>query len=195
MIHRVIKRTATVAALCFGGLATLASATSLQRLSFEELTDNSDVIVHGKVSRSWTAWDSGHHYIWTHYTVQVAGTQKGVQAASVELSEPGGVVNGMGMTISGSVAYKVGDDVLVFLQKMPNGMLRTSGWGQGKYTVDSAGRLHAEVPVKDVDYVDSNSGSRVSPLNSLDGLTVQQAGLRVAARLRATAGTKSGKVQ
>jgi hypothetical protein len=89
----------------------------------------------------------------------------------------------------------VGDDVLVFLQKMPNGMLRTSGWGQGKYTVDTAGRLHAEIPVKDVDYVDLKSGSRVSPLSTLDGLTVQQAGLRVAARLRATPQTKSGKVQ
>jgi hypothetical protein len=190
-----MKRTAIAAALCLGGLATLAFGTSLQRLTFEELTDNSDAIVTGKVTRSWTAWDSGHHYIWTHYTVQVAGTQKGVQAASVELSEPGGVADGMGMTISGSVAYKVGDEVLVFLQKMPNGMLRTSGWGQGKYTVDSTGRLHAEVPARDVDYVDFRSGSQVAPLSSLDGLTVQQAGLRVAARLHATSHTKSGKVQ
>src|SRR4051812_8901780 len=100
MIHRVITRTCTAVALCVAALVPPASATTLQRLTFEELTDSADAIVSGKVTRSWAAWDAGHHYIWTHYTVEVASVQKGVQATTVELSEPGGVAEGMGMTIS-----------------------------------------------------------------------------------------------
>ncbi|HXJ43883.1 MAG TPA: hypothetical protein VNH18_31650 [Bryobacteraceae bacterium] len=180
--------------LCLAALAPLAQATTLQRLSFEELTDTSDAIVTGEVTRTWTAWDAGHHYIWTHYEVAVSSAQKGAPAKSVELAEPGGVAEGLGMSITGSVVYKVGDSVLVFLQKMPNGMSRTTGWSQGKYTVDSKGRLHAEATLKGVEFVDAKTaGSGVTSLTVLDGLTLQEAGVRVAARIRAT--QRTGKVQ
>ncbi len=188
------KRILLLFGLGVTALATLAQATTLPRLTFEELTDTSDSIITGTVMRSWAAWDAGHHYIWTHYEVAVTGIQKGAKATTVELSEPGGVAEGMGMSIAGSVSYKVGDSVMVFMQRMLNGMVRTTGWGQGKYTVDSRGRLHAEAALKGVEYVDSKTGAvGVEPLAALDGLTLQEAGLRVAARIRATA--NKGKVQ
>lgn len=195
MNHRSISGgTRLLLGLCVAALAPLAQATTLQRLSFEELTDNSDIIVTGKVTRTWSAWDAGHHYIWTHYAVEVAATQKGAHTATVELCEPGGVADGMGMTIAGSVAYQIGDSVLVFLQKMPNGMIRTTGWGQGKYTVDAHGRLRAEIAPKGVEFVNLKSGaSALTPLSTLDGITLQEAGLRVAARIRAT--LRPGKVE
>ncbi len=178
--------------LCVAALVPLAQATTLQRISFEELTDNSDLIVTGKVTRSWAAWDSGHHYIWTHYAVEVTSAQKGTPGNVVEISEPGGSAEGLTMTIAGTTTYNIGDNVLLFVQKMPNGMLRTTGWGQGKYTVDARGRLRAEVALKGADYVDLKTGMGVAPTSTLDGLTLQEAGVRVAARIRAT---RVGKVQ
>ncbi|MCU1324781.1 MAG: hypothetical protein JWN34_151 [Bryobacterales bacterium] len=196
MIYSVIKRTAVTVALCCAGLATIGSATTLQRLSFEELTDTSDLIVAGKVTRSWSAWDAGHRYIWTHYSVAVSATEKGVQAATVELAEPGGVVEGMGMTIAGSVAYKVGDEVLVFAQRMANGVIRTAGWGQGKYTIQADGKLRAEIASRAVEYVDLKTATTgIEPLRSLDGLTLQEARLRVASRLRSTGTANTGMVK
>src|SRR5436190_119324 len=97
--------TRVFAALC---AAALLQATTLQRLSFEELTDTSDSIVTGRVTKTWTAWDSSHSYIWTHYEVAVAAVQKGTRATTVQLSEPGGAADGMVMTVAGSVAYRVG---------------------------------------------------------------------------------------
>ena len=192
-MHRIFVQGMRVSvALCLAALIQTVHATTLQRLSFEELTDNSDMIVTGKVTRSWSAWDAGHHYIWTHYSLEVSSAQKGLQTATVEVSEPGGVAGGMGMMIAGSVGYKVGDDVLVFLQTMPNGMVRTAGWGQGKYTVDAGGRLHAEVATRGVEYVHLKSSAGVTPVATLDGLTLREAGALVTARLRTT---KTGKVQ
>ena len=159
-----MNHTIRLLGLCLATLAPLAQATTLQRLSFEELTDTSDMIVTGEVTRTWAAWDEGHHYIWTHYEVAVSSAQKGAPATSVELAEPGGVADGMVMTIAGSVTYKPGDNVLVFLQKMPNGMIRTTGWGQGKFTVDSQGKLRGEVALKGVEYVDMKNGAQGSRL-------------------------------
>lgn len=186
-----LKGTRVFAALCLACLAPLTHATTLQRMTFEDLTDGSDEIVIGKVTRSWSAWDAGHHYIWTHYSVRIASVEKGTKGTTIELSEPGGVAEGMGMTIAGSVSYQIGDSVLVFAQRMPNGMLRTTGWGQGKYTVDAQGKLHAEVPTRGVDYVDTKTPG--TSLSTLEGMTIQEASLKVAARVRLTA--QKGKVQ
>ena len=124
--------------------ATIARATSVPSLSFEELTDRSEQVVTGRIARSWTAWDTEHRYIWTHYELTVSATHKGSAAATVTFSEPGGVVGIEGLAIAGAVGYLTGERVLVFLQRMPNGYLRTTGWSQGKYDVDAAGRLHPE---------------------------------------------------
>src|SRR5690349_2191487 len=119
------------------------SATQAARLSFEELTDTSDVIVSGRSGRTWAAWDANRKYIWTHYELTVESVHKGASRSTVEVAEPGGTLDGMVMGIAGTVAYAPGEHVLVFLQRMPNGYLRTTGWGQGKYRVDMQGRIQA----------------------------------------------------
>ena len=111
-------------------------ATTLPRLSFEELTDTSDLVVSGRITRAVAAWDNDRKYIWTHYELSVASAQKGTPGTTVDFAEPGGAIDGVAMTIPGSVVYEPGERVLVFLQRMPNGYLRTTGWGQGKYKID-----------------------------------------------------------
>ncbi len=164
------------AALLF---AASAGATSVPRLSFEELTDHSEVIAQGQITRTWSAWDASHKYIWTHHEMAVAGAIKGTGASTVVISEPGGVVGGVGMIIAGSVAYRPGDKVLVFLERMPNGNLRTTGWGQGQYRVDSRGALRASESLNSVDLLGRGAG-----LTSLEGHTVAEITARVAARIR-----------
>lgn len=145
----------------------LAFATDIPRLSFEELTDASSLVLTGTVTRSWSAWEPTHKYIWTHYVVAVESVHKGAPARLVEFAEPGGTVDGFAMSVEGAVVYRPADKVLVFLQRVPNGYLRTTGWGQGKYSVDKTGTVHAE-----------------SSLRTLDGLSVQDAGRRITTRVR-----------
>jgi hypothetical protein len=167
-------------------VASSAGATSVPSLTFEELTDHSELIVSGQVTRSWADWDNEHKFIWTHYQLSVAGTHKGAPGSSVVLSEPGGVVGLQGMSVAGANVYQPGDQVLLFLQRMPNGYLRTTGWSQGKYTVDKSGRLHAETALKGLDVVSVPKGSAaaVTPLRTLDGMTVADLHGRIAVRLQ-----------
>jgi hypothetical protein len=177
---RVFARSAGVALL----LAAAAWATLVPRLSFEELVDKSEIIAGGKIARSWTAWDASHKYIWTHYELAVTSLHKGRAARTVEFAEPGGELDGRVMVIAGSVQYERGAEVMIFLSRMPNGLLRTSGWAQGRYDVDGAGTLHAASSAAELTGA-INSGS--SP-RTLEGLSVSEFGQRVAARIRTTGG-------
>ena len=165
--------------------ASIAAATSVPGLSFEQLTDRSDLVVTGEVARTWTDWDSEHKYIWTHYELTVSATHKGASAATVVLSEPGGVVGLQGMAIAGAVGYQPGEHVLVFLERMPNGYLRTTGWSQGKYSIDAAGRLRPESTVGGVELVSApGKPAAATPLRTLNGMSVAELHGRIAARLR-----------
>src|SRR6266478_257946 len=101
-------------------LAEVATATLIPRISFEKLTDSSELVVSGRITRSWTAWDADHKYIWTHYELATGAALKGSPGAIVEFAEPGGQVDGRVMVIDGAVSYAAGDQVVVFLSRMPN---------------------------------------------------------------------------
>jgi len=170
-------------------LATAACATSVPSLTFEELTDKSAFVLTGQVNRSWTAWDNEHKFIWTYYEIGVTSVQKGAPGPNVVVSEPGGVVGDRGMSIPGSVAYAPGDRVALFLQRMPNGYLRTTGWGQGKYVIDPSGHLHVDTSLRGLEVVHAVKAGVATPpgtsLRALDGISVAELGVRVSARVRA----------
>ncbi len=168
----------------------LATASDLPQLSFNELTDNSELVVSGRITRTWADWDPAHTYIWTHYELAVSAAHKGAAARTVDIAEPGGILNGIVMSISGGTGYHVGDNVLVFLSRMPNGYLRTAGFGQGKYAVDSNGRLHGTPALRITDPVSAGSGNAAaaSAVRSLNGLSLAQVSQLVGTRVQTRGG-------
>jgi hypothetical protein len=188
---RAILRAMAVVLLAGGAL----NATLVPQLSFEQLTDASEMVVAGTVSRSWGAWDADHKYIWTHYELAVDSALKGSPGATVEFAEPGGSANGSTMAIAGSVLYAAGDRVTVFLARMPNGYLRTSGWAQGKYVLDSEGRLHSSAMAgAELAVPQTARGTSVAagatPVRMLDGMSLSSLRAMVTARVRATGRAK-----
>jgi hypothetical protein len=111
----------------------LRAADAPPHLRLEQLTAQSDAIVAGRVMRAWAAMDSENRFIWTHYEIKVRDTLKGQAHATVEVTEPGGVLNGHYLRVSGSTPFAVGEDVAVFLYRTPIGYLRTTNYGQGKF--------------------------------------------------------------
>jgi hypothetical protein len=161
-----------------------ANATMVTRLSLDEMTNRSEMIVSGQITDSWAAWDSDHKYIWTHYTVAIDSAVKGTSARTVEIAEPGGVVGIVGMSVGGATGYTKGEHVMIFLERMPNGYLRTAGLGQGKYAIDAQGRLHG-ITLKDVELSDGKSAG--AGTQSLNGLTLAEAAARITSRVQVAA--------
>ncbi|HVX65232.1 MAG TPA: hypothetical protein VHA11_01445 [Bryobacteraceae bacterium] len=112
-----------------------AAATIVARLDLPELTRSSNLIVHGRVLRHWSAWDAAHRFIWTHYVVEVTESLKGAPAPAVTVTEPGGAVGPDLLRVAGAPEYSDREEVVVFLRRTPLGYWRSTGWGQGKYTV------------------------------------------------------------
>jgi hypothetical protein len=141
------------------------------------LIDSSEVIAHGRVERSWPAWDNAHKYIWTHHQIAVLDSIRGTQAPSIVVSEAGGELDGVGMKMSGALPYRIGEEVVVFLYRTPVGYLRAVGFGQGKYSVTSEGRVRASLSGFEL-----TGGARGTPLSHLDGLTVSEFKARIRER-------------
>ena len=114
-------------ALCWG--------TLVPRMNFEEMADASEFVIHGTVSRNWSDWDAARQFIWTHYEIQITDTLKGPALNQIVISEPGGEVGDMGMSIAGAPRYGVGEEVVLFVARTATGLLRTCGGGQGRFRV------------------------------------------------------------
>jgi hypothetical protein len=124
--------------MLMGMVACLAAqAAIVPSLSLPQLIEGSEIIVHGRVGRSWAAWDGDHKYVWTHYAIEVIDPIRGSGMAPVVVSEPGGKLDGIEMRFSGVSPYAAGEEVVLFLYRTPIGYLRTVGNVQGKYTVTS----------------------------------------------------------
>ena len=162
-------------------------ATTIPRVDFEELTDASETIAAGRVTDSWAAWDPEHKYIWTHYRLSVTEIVKGTRVSTLEFAEPGGAIGDASMIVGGAIRYTAGENVVIFLSRMPNGYLRTAGWSQGKYDLDSGGRLHGAA-LTGAEFVDTTAARLGSSLSSLDGISLNELRQKVTARVRATAG-------
>jgi hypothetical protein len=131
-------RPAIVSALALGSVLT---AALVPRFSLEDLVDRSEAVIEAKVVRSWCSWSASHKYIWTNYEIRVSDSLLGPAARTMVVSEPGGSLDGRNMQVSGAVSYAAGEHVVLFLHRTPGGYWRTSGGGQGKFTVQASGRL------------------------------------------------------
>jgi len=115
-------------------LPNILQATTVQRLSLEELTKRAHSIVMGKVRRSRTAWSNNGKLILTTYTVDVQESFKGQPGSSIELTTIGGRIGDLTLYVAGMPALHDGESAILFLEQ--TGAYSTvMGLSQGKFTV------------------------------------------------------------
>jgi hypothetical protein len=117
-------------------------AGELPMLSLEDLAARSDSIVEGRIVRAWSGMDPENRFIWTHYEMAAHSTLKGQAGSTITITEPGGTLGGRTLYVPGTTHYAVGEDVAVFLYRTPIGYLRTTNYGQGKFTISNGGLVH-----------------------------------------------------
>jgi hypothetical protein len=130
-----IQRGLPAVLLALVGLtATVAQATT-QPLSVEQLTDASDYIVRGTVNQTWVDTDErGDH--WTRVELEVEVVYKGAPSTdALQLDVMGGFLGTEGTIIQDVPRFDVGEEVLVFAERLESGLLVPTGMEQGKHTV------------------------------------------------------------
>ncbi len=173
-------------------VAALCTATSVPRLTVEQLIDQSESIVSGQVVRSWSSWDRSYQFVWTHHEVTLQDAVKGELQGTVVVSEPGGTVDGKTMLIPGAVQFTTGEDVVLFLYRTPVGYLRTVGYGQGKYTLSRDRRIRSygtQVELVAPAGPPGEAETATTLLGSLEGLPLAEFKRRVSAIVHARQGS------
>lgn len=151
------RRTAfTLLTLAFLGLTALpAHATVMVEIPLEQLVADSDAIVHATVLRTGTQLETFDGHLEPHTIAELRVTEwlKGTGGERLAIDEIGGTIDGSGSWIDGTPRYRDGEEVIVFLRRLPNGSFRTVGMEQGRFdvvrAVDVAARTARTVVQRD----------------------------------------------
>ncbi len=114
---------------------SLAGATTLLRMDFEDLRREADAIVIGTVTAVDGEWDPSLNFIHSNVTLRVERALLGQPADTIVLRTPGGTIGGSGQIAHGAAAFEVGERVLVFLTAWEDGTPKVLGYAQGKSRV------------------------------------------------------------
>lgn len=113
-----------------------AQATTVRRLSFDDLVRKAEIIVSGQVTDSRTYRSNDGKLIFTSYTVQVAETLKGKTPATVTVTTIGGKLGNTVLHVSGMPQFQTGENAVLFLEH--SGAYTTVvGLNQGKFNVSN----------------------------------------------------------
>lgn len=141
------------------------------------LVRSADLILRGAVLSSESVYGSPHRPVVTVVAIEVTEALKGeVSGPVTHVTFPGGTLDGKTLWIPGHPHFHAGEDVCLFLKRLPGGVLGVLGMGQGKYVLQEdpdSGLVLAGRPF-------SLAGSHVLPQ---PGRTVEQVTSEVLPRL------------
>ena len=115
--------------------STTIHATTMVRLSTDQMVDASDAIVRGTIVEVWTEEDE-NGIVWTRAQLEVSLNYKGrnVKDAYV-IDQMGGRFGGNETTVGGRAQFSPGEEGVFFLEQLGSGRITTVGLSQGKYTL------------------------------------------------------------
>lgn len=150
-------------------LAAVAHATTLVALDLAALTKGSSSIVRGTVRSVASRWTRDGGRIVTDTVVDVSETWKGAAQPSVTVMQQGGEVGDVGQLVHGTVKFKAGDEVVLFLEPRGSSFLPT-GMMQGIFRVErsSDGKaIFARQESGDALFLDPTTHQPVSPTTEI----------------------------
>jgi len=122
-------------------------ATTLVRLSLDQLAAGSDAVARVNFASSESRWENGT--IWTITTVKVAETLKGDLPAEISVRLPGGRVGHLTSTVEGTPKFNPGDDAVVFLKRLRAGGFTVAGWVEGTFRISRDPRSGSQTVTQD----------------------------------------------
>ncbi len=115
--------------------SSVAWATTLIALDVPGLTQVSDVVLRGRVTKVEPQWSQDKTRIFTVAQVEVLQPLKGDVGAVAQVTQPGGEIGDVGQRVSGVAKFTVGEEVVLFLERR-GPFFTVTGMAQGKFTVE-----------------------------------------------------------
>ena len=138
------------------------SATTLERLSMNDMTDQSTVVVRATVASGGAEYVNGS--VSTHYVLNVSEVWKGSAGSQLDVYVPGGRAGGFRELVPGAPVLNVDTEYVVFLWIGRSGRPQIMGLSQGLFnlTKDAAGTMLLERPGAKEMMIDPATGRPVT---------------------------------
>ncbi len=153
-IERRISRRPQLTPLFWSALALLllvppgARATTLARLTLEQMAAGSPAVARVRCVRTESLWKNGS--IWTVATLQVVESVKGKLPVEISVQLPGGRVGHFTTTVDGSPKFTRGEEAILFLAPSNvSGRFTVSGWAEGTFRIGRDPRTGGETVTQD----------------------------------------------
>jgi hypothetical protein len=138
MLHKSIAMRAAfaiVSLLC----AVVCSAATLEKLSVDEMSQKSTLIVRGRINTC--AGEQRGSVIYTRCKVSVIERWKGTAGAQLDFFVPGGTARGLTQVFTGAPNFAKGSEYVLFLWSGRSGNLQIIGLSQGAFDVKVDGAV------------------------------------------------------
>jgi hypothetical protein len=112
-------------------VSSLLSGATLERLSLDDLINQSTAIVRGRVAGSYTT--SSGSLISTNFKIQVLERWKGAERSTEEVMIPGGTLGNVRQSFPGVPQLAEGTEYLLFLWTGKSGVTHVLGFTQGVF--------------------------------------------------------------
>ena len=122
-------------------------ATTLARLSLDQLAAGSEAIARVRCETAAARWENGG--ISTVTTARVLETLKGNLPPEIAISLPGGRVGRLTASVDGVPRFRPGDEAFLFLQPARTGGFTVAGWVEGTFRILRDPRTLAETVTQD----------------------------------------------
>jgi hypothetical protein len=128
--------------------ALLASATTLVRMPFDDLAQQSTAVARLRCLASESRWDSRE--IWTETRFEVLELEKGVLPGLVTVRMMGGHVGHLHSRVDGVPVFRSGEEVYLFLwNRHPSDPYAVLGWLQGTFRIAKNAESGVETVTQD----------------------------------------------
>ena len=102
----------------------------------DKLTDESDVVLIGRVESQYSLWNEQHTLIYTYTTIFAEKILKGaVNSYEVIVISEGGALDGLRQESEFQVTFTLGEKVKLFLQRINNNQYKVTRMSLGKITL------------------------------------------------------------
>src|SRR6266478_4169343 len=119
--------------ILLGLTAAFANATTLARLNFNDLAQQSSAVARLRCLGSEFHWDRGE--LWTETRFEVLERNKGLLPGIVTVRTIGGVSGHLHSQVDGVPIFRPGEEVYLFLWERPGEPYRVLGWAQGTFRI------------------------------------------------------------
>src|SRR5580704_4654253 len=136
--------------LFLGGLALLAvaaGATTLSRLKFEDLAQESTAVARMRCLGANSQWERGE--IWTETKFEVLEREKGQLPGIVTVRLLGGNVGHLHSHVDEVPSFRAGEEVYLFLWAREGEPYQVLGWSQGTFRIARNPQSGQEIVTQD----------------------------------------------